>query len=172
MCRHHSLSLSLWNTNCRERQGILEKLFLEAPKLPGVERLIKHLKAEGIYCCVATSSMTRHFELKSQNHGDLFDLFDHVVTGDQVTKGKPDPEIFIKAAAQYDPVPAPDQCLVFEDAIVGVGAAKAARMHCVMVPDHRLDLSGVDLEGVEVLKSLLDFDPTKYGIAAFPSDSD
>jgi hypothetical protein len=52
----------------------------------GVERLIKHLHAHKVPIAVATSSHRRHFDVKTQQHGQLFDLFDHIITGDQVTK--------------------------------------------------------------------------------------
>ena len=48
--------------------------------------------------------------------------------GDQITNGKPAPDIFLKAASLFDPQPAPSSCLVFEDAPAGVQAGVAAGM--------------------------------------------
>lgn len=70
--------------------------------------------------CVATSSHRRHFELKTQQHGQFFQQFDHIITGDSVSNGKPAPDIFLKACATWENPPSPDSCLVFEDAPSGV----------------------------------------------------
>jgi pseudouridine-5'-monophosphatase len=70
----------------------------------------------------------RHYNLKTTLHRDLFSLFSHRVTGDQVTNGKPAPDIFLRAAHAWQPAPAPAACLVFEDAPSGLAAAKAAGM--------------------------------------------
>ena len=51
-----------------------------------------------------------------------------LIAGDQVAIGKPAPDIFQRAAAQFLPMAQPESCLVFEDAVTGVAAAKAADM--------------------------------------------
>lgn len=58
-------------------------------------------------------------------------FFDVVLTGDEVSRSKPDPEIFLKAASKLGSCP--DSCVVFEDSIFGAKAAKAAGMGCVAV---------------------------------------
>ena len=86
----------------------------------------------GVPMAVATSSHRRHFDLKTTLHRDLFDLMHHVVTGDQaggrcqaqarvkqlsqlqVSKSKPDPEIFCHASSIFDGAPVADNILVFE----------------------------------------------------------
>ena len=60
-----------------------------------MERLVRHLYGQGVGIAIATSSHKRHFDLKTTLHTELFKLFDHVVTGDLVKNGKPDPEIFL-----------------------------------------------------------------------------
>ena len=59
------------------------------------------------------------------------DCFEVVMTGDRVAHSKPDPEIFLKTAEQLKVKP--DRCVVFEDSIFGVKAAKTAGMSCVAV---------------------------------------
>lgn len=117
--------------------------------------------------CVATSSRRVDYVLKTLRHGPLFSAFAHTITGDDVTRGKPDPDIFLAAAAAFDPVAAPGKgCLVFEDAPLGVQAARAAGMSCVMVPDGNLDPE-LTREADQVLASLVDFDPARWGLPAF-----
>lgn len=60
----------------------------ESPLLPGVERLIKHLHANGVPMAVATSSHQRGFLLKTSKHRELFGLFgQHIITGCMVRAG-------------------------------------------------------------------------------------
>jgi len=156
----------------KEREEVLDVLFATCSLMPGVDRLIRHLHKHGVPIAVATSSHQRHFDLKTSSHKELFSLFTHIITGDQVVKGKPDPEIFLKAAATFagpggsPAAPAPSQCLVFEDAPSGLQAAIAAGMPCVMVPDPNLDRAlcqGAD----EIIGSIADWDPSKWGLPAF-----
>jgi beta-phosphoglucomutase-like phosphatase (HAD superfamily) len=60
---------------------------------------------------------------------DVTDYFDFVVSSEDVAYGKPDPEIFLKAASGLNVDP--DECLVIEDSKLGVEAAKKAGMKCV-----------------------------------------
>ncbi|GFH10308.1 uncharacterized protein HaLaN_05598 [Haematococcus lacustris] len=84
-----------------ERTVVLDQLFADAALMPGAERLVRHLAGHGIPLAVATSSSAAHFELKTRRHGELFALFHHIVTGDQVEHSKPHPEIFHKAALLF-----------------------------------------------------------------------
>lgn len=59
------------------------------------------------------------------------DCFSVVLTGDEVGRSKPDPEIFLKSALKVGSIP--ERCVVVEDSIFGVKAAKAAKMGCVAV---------------------------------------
>jgi pseudouridine-5'-monophosphatase len=151
-----------------DREEILDRLFPTSQLLPGVDALISHLKASGIPIAVATSSHARHFDLKTSQHKPFFQMFDHIVTGDQVKHGKPHPEIFQAAAAKFAVPPAsPANCLVFEDAPTGVEAALAAGMPVVMVPDPQLDRA-LCQQATAVLSSMEEFDPVQWGLPPFP----
>ena len=153
----------------RERNEEQNKRFPSCAILPGVERLVRHLKTHGYKIAVATSSHRDPYELKTKNHTELFRLFDVVVTGDdaELRAGKPAPDIFLLAAQRLGcPSNTPETTLVFEDAPNGLQAAKAAGMLCCMVPDDRLDRSlthGAD----QVLRSLVDFDPRYWNMPGF-----
>lgn len=152
-----------------QREAILDELFPTAQLMPGAHRLIRHLHAHRVPIAVATSSHHRHFELKTSQHQELFSLFDHIITGDMVSRGKPDPQIFdaaMQAWTKKNDNPHPSRCLVFEDAPSGVTAAKKAGMLCVMVPDPRLAAEHRE-DADEVLVTLLDFCPENYGLPPF-----
>lgn len=76
----------------------------------------------------------------------IADFFDEITSGDEVTNGKPAPDIFLKAAAKLRTQPT--ECIVLEDAMNGMRAAKAAGMYAVVVPNEfteNEDFSGADL---------------------------
>ncbi|KAK9830894.1 hypothetical protein WJX81_002312 [Elliptochloris bilobata] len=152
----------------QEREAKLDLLFPTAELMPGAERLLWHLHTHSVPFALATSSHERHYAVKTQRHIELFSLFSHRVTGDQVARGKPEPDIFLAAAAGFSPPVPADRCLVFEDAPTGVVAAKAAGMSVVMVPDPQLDAAEA-AQADDVLGSLEDFQPERWGLPPFPA---
>ncbi len=108
------------------------KLQQDIPVKTGVVELLTHLKQIGLPRAVATSTHSS-LALKKLQRTGLLALFDAVVAGDQVTNGKPSPDIF-KAAAKALGA-APQHCIAFEDSENGVPAGVAAGMTVVQVPD-------------------------------------
>ncbi|CAI5472113.1 unnamed protein product [Closterium sp. Yama58-4] len=155
----------------KEREALLREEFPHCKLLPGAERLIQHLHAHNIPMAIGTGSHKIHFGLKTANHGELFALMRHCVLGDdpEVVHGKPAPDVFRVAAARFDPSPSPDNVLVFEDAPLGVDAARNAGMWVVMVPDANVDPS-LCTNASLVLPSLLNFDPALWGLPPFPAE--
>src|SRR4051812_20981612 len=98
--------------------------------LPGVRPLLDGLKALGWGQAVGSSAPRKNLELILKMTGTAAD-FQAVVSAEDTTRGKPDPQVFQIAAMKLR-VPA-DRCVVFEDAVAGVAAAKAAGMKCVAV---------------------------------------
>ncbi len=96
----------------------------------GLIELVDFLDSTGLKKAVATSSRRENALGKL---GSLADRFDFLVTGDEVARGKPAPDIFLLAARRLD-VEA-RQCLVLEDSPAGMQAAEAAGMYAIMVPD-------------------------------------
>ncbi len=117
--------------------------------LPGVMKLLKELKDNNYRMALATSAPLENAKVILETLG-ITEYFDAIVSGEDVEKGKPDPEVFLKAAKRID-VKA-SNCLVFEDSIAGIQAAKGAGMKCIAVSiTHTVEkLSLADL----VVKSL------------------
>lgn len=107
----------------------------ERPQMPvksGAREILEALKDAGCTLAIASSSPEEYVRRELDGAG-LLGFFDHVLCGDMVTRSKPDPEIFLKAAALCGAEP--DEAWVIEDSFNGIRAAHAAAMHPLMVPD-------------------------------------
>ena len=102
------------------------------PLKPGLVALLDALDALGIPRAMATSTGRERATALLERAG-LAGRFHAIVCGDDITRGKPAPDIFLVAARRLD-APA-TSCLVLEDSEPGVRAAHAARMKTVLVPD-------------------------------------
>ena len=98
--------------------------------LPGVLPLLRELKALGIPRAVGSSTPRANIDFVTGLAG-LDGLFDASVTAEDVTLGKPDPQVFLKAAEKIGRIPT--RCVVFEDAHVGIDAGKRAGRNVVAV---------------------------------------
>jgi HAD superfamily hydrolase (TIGR01509 family) len=103
-----------------ERQHIREK---GVPVKEGIYNLLERLKKNGLLIALATSTR-REIAEEYMINARILRFFDIIVCGDEVEKGKPDPEIFLKAASELNCEPA--KCLIFEDSQNGLLAASAA----------------------------------------------
>ncbi|PNS00748.1 beta-phosphoglucomutase [Petrotoga mexicana DSM 14811] len=106
--------------------------------LPGVEEFIKNLKRKGIKIAIASASKNTKLILKRLN---LEEVFDAVIDGTMISNAKPNPEIFLKASNYLNLKP--EECVVFEDAVAGVQAAKRAGMKVIGVGEEEV-LKGAD----------------------------
>lgn len=107
--------------------------------LPGITELLKDVKAGGFKLGLASASKNAFTVLESLG---LIDRFDVIVDAREITKGKPDPEIFLTAARLLDVDPA--ACIGVEDAAAGVESIKSAGMFAVAVGP-RESFPGADL---------------------------
>src|SRR5205085_11487233 len=98
--------------------------------LPGAARLLATFAAAGWPQAVGSSAPPANLDLLLGLTGTRR-YFAAVVTGDDVTRGKPGPEVFLTAAEKLGAEAS--RCVVFEDAVAGVEAAKAGGMTCVAV---------------------------------------
>lgn len=102
---------------------------------PGAAEILRFLNDNKIPTGLASSSPRAVIEKVLKPHGVL-QYFDAIVSGDMVERGKPDPEIFLKCAAQLGvPESKYSEIFVIEDSHNGIRAARAAGMKPIMVPD-------------------------------------
>jgi HAD superfamily hydrolase (TIGR01509 family) len=137
----------------RRRGEIATEFFANRVGLfPNVKEVLKELRQMKLHLAVATSSISASARPLLDRHA-LTKFFEVIVTGEEVERGKPAPDIYL-CAAQKLGIPA-DACLVVEDALPGIAAAKAARMRVAAIPDTRfLDLRNYEKKADYILKSL------------------
>jgi beta-phosphoglucomutase len=98
--------------------------------LPGVRQLLEALRAAGFKQAIGSSAPRGNLDLiLGLTNTSVY--FDAIISAEDTDRGKPDPQVFLLAANGLNVPPA--QCVVFEDAISGVQAAKAGGMKCVAV---------------------------------------
>jgi HAD superfamily hydrolase (TIGR01509 family) len=130
--QHFGLPETMEAVAAEYKQFFLETLDADhAPLMPGAAELLDRLDARGLPKAIATSSGREYVHHMFGPHG-LLDRFAFVLTAEDVTHGKPHPEIFLTAAARFRMPPA--EVLVIEDSIHGVRAAKAAGARVALVP--------------------------------------
>ena len=139
------------------------------PLKPGVVEILKELKRKGIPLALASSTRTDIVKLEL-DEAHLLHFFDAVLGGDMAPRSKPEPDIFLAAAAALGVSPA--NCYVLEDSFNGIRAAYRAGMHPVMVPDMQQpteEIRGLAEVVVEDLLVALDYLRTKME-AALPEE--
>jgi HAD superfamily hydrolase (TIGR01509 family) len=99
--------------------------------LPGVRAFLERLDAAGIPRVIGSSTHRLNITTSLEILG-LDRFFAAIVSAEDVTQGKPDPQVFLKAAAKIDRKP--EACVVFEDAPMGIDAALAGGMKAIGVP--------------------------------------
>ena len=122
-----------WAT--RKNAWYLELVMKMTPNevLKGVPEFLKALKANGIKIALGSASKNSRLILEKIK---MIEYFDVVIDGNNITKGKPDPQVFLMGAEATNCEPA--DCVVFEDALAGVQAGKAGGMKVIGVGDTQI----------------------------------
>ncbi len=136
--------------------------------LPGVLKLIKSLNEHRFKMALASSAPIENIQLLIRGLG-INNCFQCVICDKDVTEGKPNPQVFLLAAQKLGVEP--KNCIVIEDAVAGVSAAKKAGMHCLAITNThpRTSLTEADLI-VDTLEEIsvndLDrlLDPSREGL--------
>jgi beta-phosphoglucomutase-like phosphatase (HAD superfamily) len=134
----------------------LRRLLPESKLMPGAEFATRSLFELRVPQAIATSSDAQAVDEKRKPHAALFSRMHCVVTGDTVERGKPSPDILLKAARHVG-VP-PEECVVVEDSVLGVLAGVSAGCHVVAIPSPIMDRAAFwDAGAHEVYASLEDW---------------
>lgn len=121
------------------------------PILPGVADTLHNAKRAGLKVAIASSSDLNWVQTNLQRLG-IWDIFDCVITSENVEYVKPAPDLFISAANSLGLQP--NEVIVFEDSLNGIKAAKEAGMFCVAIPN--AVTAGLDLDGADLVLTRLD----------------
>jgi sugar-phosphatase len=135
-------------------EAVAEAIASDGRLEEGVVEAIEYLDGLGLRLALASSSPMRLIAAVL-SVDDLADRFEVVVSAEEEEKGKPDPAVYLSAARALGV--SPERCLAIEDSVAGVGAAKAAGMVCVVVPDPLVpdeDFVEADL----ILRSMMELD--------------
>jgi len=137
----------------RRRGEIATELFAKRVALfPSARTTLEQLVEMKVPLAIATSSVSAYAHPFLDRTG-IRSLFGIVVTGDEVQRGKPHPDIYLRTSKKLG-IP-PEACLVIEDALTGIAAAKAANMRVAAIPDRRfVDPREYEEEADYVLGSL------------------
>jgi beta-phosphoglucomutase family hydrolase len=132
------------------RRRIKQKL----KPLPGVIELMTSLKKRGFQMALASSAPIENIQLVIETLG-MNDCFQSIICDRDVTEGKPSPQVFLLAAERLGVEP--KDCIVIEDAVAGVTAAKRAGMYCLAVtgthPRHSLTEADLVVDTLEAVSA-------------------
>jgi beta-phosphoglucomutase-like phosphatase (HAD superfamily) len=132
----------IWRA-CARRDGIARKA--------GLTELLGFVQREAMPIALATASDASYTSF-SLELADLQETFDVVVTGDQVSRPKPAPDIYLEAARRLGMDP--DRCIALEDSEAGILAASRAGMIALLVPDMKQPSQDAMRAAFRVLESL------------------
>ena len=151
--KHEQLGFDLSGTNKAQVPAILRKYYpnidveayynkgmevvrewseKELLLLPGTKEILEYFKANNVVMSVASS--TKHSTIEAHlQRTEILQYFEVIVGGDEVSSGKPSPEIFLKAAEKMNL--SPQDCYVFEDSFNGIIAGNKAGCAAIMIPN-------------------------------------
>lgn len=135
------------------RQIGLSSLEKEVPVKPGLYEMLDYLEQHHIKMAVATTTRRELTEQRLKKIG-VYDRFDYVLCGDEVTKRKPDPKIYLSVLKKMNTDA--KNALVLEDSVVGVEAAYRAGIDCIQVPDLIAPTEVQEKQTICIVKDLME----------------
>ena len=134
------------------RQIGLSSLEKEVPVKPGLYEMLDYLEQHHIKMAVATTR--RELTEERLKRVGVYDRFDYVLCGDEVTKRKPDPEIYLSVLHKMNTKA--ENAIVLEDSGVGVEAAYRAGIDCIQVPDLIAPTEVQEKQTICIVKDLME----------------
>lgn len=122
------------------------------PPRAGVVEMLSTLAARGLKIGMATSN-GRAWAERLLKQANLFPYFKSIVTAQDVSKPKPDPEVYLRAAAQLQS--GVSECVAFDDSVAGATAAISAGMRTVVIPDLKQPDSFVRQHAFRIYDSMM-----------------
>lgn len=156
--RYYGLSLTL-NEFIEQRNIAINSLLPSHLVLkPGAKILLDYLKNKDIDMVIGSSGERSYIETGLQIL-DIAEYFKNITSVNEVSKGKPQPDIFLEALKKNNTNS--ENAIVLEDAISGVRAAKAASIFCIAIPSSNIDIqayriANIIVDNLENVKELLD----------------
>ncbi|KAL5989640.1 hypothetical protein ACLOJK_010533 [Asimina triloba] len=138
--------------------------YYEARQALIASSVINHLHKHRIPFALASNSIKEHIEIKISHRKGWKELFSVILGSNEVKSGKPAPDLFLEAAKRMDADAA--HCLVIEDSLPGVSAAKAAGMMVVAVTSPLTKDEHFSVAHC-IQHSILEFQPEKWGLPKF-----
>lgn len=135
------------------RQIGLGSLEREVPVKPGLYEMLDYLEQHHIKMAVATTTRRELTEQRLKKIG-VYNRFDYVLCGDEVTKRKPDPEIYLSVLHKMNTKA--ENAIVLEDSSVGVEAAYRAGIDCIQVPDLIAPTEVQEKQTICIVKDLME----------------
>src|SRR5438477_7419799 len=132
---------------------------------PNAKRVLEELRQiqPPVRLALATSSVSASARPFLDRH-QLTQFFEVIITGDEIERGKPAPDIYLRTAKKL--AIAANECLVIEDSLSGIAAAKAAHMRVAAIPDRRfVDPDDYKKEGDYLLNNLSEIPALVRGVA-------
>ena len=135
------------------RQIGLGSLEREVPVKPGLYEMLDYLEQHHIKMAVATTTRRELTEQRLKKIG-VYDRFEYVLCGDEVSKRKPDPEIYLSVLHKMNTKA--ENAIVLEDSSVGVEAAYRAGIDCIQVPDLIAPTEVQEKQTICIVKDLME----------------
>ena len=130
-----------------------ERLAAQVPIKKGLIELLDFLKENGYKTIVATSSSRSRVNIILKN-AKIDHYFDDTICGDEVTHGKPNPEIFLTACKKLNV--SPEEAIVIEDSEAGILAAHDGNIDVICIPDMKHPEEAFATKAIKIVESLLD----------------
>lgn len=131
VAQQYGLALDINRAKARTYELYLEMVPTQLNPFPGAAALVRQLRTLGYPCAVASSADRIKINANLNKIGLPPETWQAVVTAEDVERRKPDPALFLMAASRMNI--RPHECIVVEDAVNGIAAAKAAGMRCVAI---------------------------------------